>query len=1307
MRKWLTPALLALATGLTINAETVAFAQNAPRAVRADARTEVATAVYAAAAAQFVAQRQSDARLSEAYHQIEQLRSQGDSAREQLTRAQENYVTELTTRDHEAAVMLAAYRNDVTDIASTSGGADALAKINAGQTSEGFSLLDRIAAARARAEQAAADVRKAVLPRQIANIALQKRREGEVDIDTVIARFEAVTTLDASLAQDWITLGALYEQKGLVAKARDALARGLATQATDTERATLNAAMGELFYDESDLAQAQSSYQTSQTLAAQLTRANPDDTKARQLLAEALHALSLIAEARGDTAGAKSLYDQGSAIIDQAVAVDPTNTEAQLSAASFTLTLIDRLVERGDREGAADRIDDYLNRLDALQTAHPRDVVVQSYVARGLFAAGMVYSELDYSRAALSAISETVNIYADLRAIDPGYASYTSSLASAFVMYGGLILDVNETEPARRMLLSGIALFREMRVHDPADGSATEGLFQALKVLLSTYSESAGEPAPQALESEALAIVRAATAQYPTSVGWQSELGQMLFLSTTLRQRTPAEADALTGEGLAAYRRAATLAPDDPETQLTLAAALRFCADLADTHAQAPAAARQRSESQAILRRVAAAPTTSVDTLEELSRNYFRLGHATLRAGAKAQARAQFDDSLAAVARMAATNPASQDLERRYWERLIAIIRVYADADALDEAASYVATARTFYRPTQPARRNLIEGVSRLSDLADIFAQDTQLVRARALHEEAAAVYWAALPSEQATSFGQRASATALLESGLISLSLHDDARAQETAREAFGFARAFGAAERIGDRRGVGRIDVGASLNRTARLFQKLGLREEALSANREAFAVLEEVTSDEMRDLNDVSAKAVILRNLSDIGPRFVALGDDASARAVVVRAEAIVAHVTTHPHTPEQLESVQTPFAALTSQSADERAYRAEVARDLSARAALVAVMPSWRDPWPSSPPALQSQVESRVAAARATLARGPADAASARALAQSLVQLGDIVRQTRPAEAGAFYHEAALVLARMVRPDGSSAAWRAAALYRAGLVDLAANRYRAEDDFAEAVRAAWQALLADPGARDAQYNFAFAEVANGRVNKSAGARAWMEAAARLRTLVAQDPSLDLLLAEALRQTDRAKPADRERDILEAIAITERHHPQDLPAHLERARCWLALSDMHADNGEAPKAGLELDNAFAALASPLGVDTASHDAADLMEDLFIRRAQRAFMAGDVAGARRSASERLVYFQRRANQRGGEAAAPAVLRALEYRAVLAREAGDLPAMRADLTQGLALAERLAVTYRDDDMIGRHVARMKRLAAS
>ena len=134
----------------------------------------------------------------------------------QLIARQDQLVAELEAGSGSYAREIAVFRGAVESIASTPEGVAALARFNAGDRAGAIAVLDDLRAARGAARQVRVNIESASEAREIAQLALDARGQGDPAFNTaaVIARYEEVTRLDPNNYWDWVELTRLYRAAG-------------------------------------------------------------------------------------------------------------------------------------------------------------------------------------------------------------------------------------------------------------------------------------------------------------------------------------------------------------------------------------------------------------------------------------------------------------------------------------------------------------------------------------------------------------------------------------------------------------------------------------------------------------------------------------------------------------------------------------------------------------------------------------------------------------------------------------------------------------------------------------------------------------------------------------------------------------------------------------------------------------------------------------------------------------------------------------------------------------------------------------
>ena len=251
-----------------------------------DPRAEVAAALYAASATQAAAERTADAKLTAQRKNIERLStrlraatSESASLKTELTAAEEKYVADLAARDRAYSQEIAVFREAVQDIASTSVGASALARFNAGDEVGALAILDDLRKARDAARKKRADIESAAEGRRIATLALEARNKGKLTTTQVIARYEDVTRLDPGVDWDWVELGRLYRTAGRLSDALVAAKRAMETAAGERDRGVAFHERGDVLIAQGDLAGGLADYRRYLAIAETLAARDPANTE--------------------------------------------------------------------------------------------------------------------------------------------------------------------------------------------------------------------------------------------------------------------------------------------------------------------------------------------------------------------------------------------------------------------------------------------------------------------------------------------------------------------------------------------------------------------------------------------------------------------------------------------------------------------------------------------------------------------------------------------------------------------------------------------------------------------------------------------------------------------------------------------------------------------------------------------------------------------------------------------------------------------------------------------------------------------
>lgn len=266
--------------------------------------------------------RAADAKVSGLVAMIAQLNqgitdAQADRAevrrqRDELARRQEELVAELSRRDTAYARAVAAFREQVSDVAKDPERLQALALYNQGQKQKALAVLRELADADEKARQIASKVRNAADLRSIAALTVAATGNDGITTEQAIAAYEAVVAIDAT-AWDWHSLATLYQQAGALPKAERAAKAMLAAAESERDQSSALNQLGAVQQAQGDLAAALASYRRGLEIAERLAAADPSSAEGQRDLWVSHFKLGQVAIAQGDEAAAaehlRAVYD--------------------------------------------------------------------------------------------------------------------------------------------------------------------------------------------------------------------------------------------------------------------------------------------------------------------------------------------------------------------------------------------------------------------------------------------------------------------------------------------------------------------------------------------------------------------------------------------------------------------------------------------------------------------------------------------------------------------------------------------------------------------------------------------------------------------------------------------------------------------------------------------------------------------------------------------------------------------------------------------------------------------------------------
>jgi len=408
----------------------VLCARAAPAPLPNDPRQEISAALFAAAETQAVLQKVADAQLRAAQARITELQrkvAQGDARlRVALAAAQQQFVAELSARDHAYAEAIASFRHTVTDIAATPEGAAALARFNAGDEAGALAILDKLQGAQEEALQIRTNIEKAVGRRHNAELARDARDRGKIATADVITRYEDVTRLDPGMTWDWISLERLYLDAGRYDDAVRAVGRAVATAGPDREHVSALTERGNVAFALGRLDDARRDYEASNVIFRRVLDADPSNPYKRRDFAIGLGSIGRVLTEIGDYAGARKVYEQSLAIYRRNLAEFPSSAQGQRDVSVALGELAAVLAVLKESAAARDLYAEELKLDRKRVAADPGDV--RAHIDLGITLG--TYALLLERVEKRDALVESLEILRKAHAADPGNAEVWRNLGT-------------------------------------------------------------------------------------------------------------------------------------------------------------------------------------------------------------------------------------------------------------------------------------------------------------------------------------------------------------------------------------------------------------------------------------------------------------------------------------------------------------------------------------------------------------------------------------------------------------------------------------------------------------------------------------------------------------------------------------------------------------------------------------------------------------------------------------------------------------------------------------------------------------
>ncbi|ANP47560.1 tetratricopeptide repeat protein [Candidatus Viadribacter manganicus] len=790
MRTWL--LVTGLMTAALASAPVDAVAAERVDAVSANARAEIAAALYSASATQAVAERLADDRLSAAQREIERLRGEGDRARLQLIAAQEQYVSDLEQRSSAYQQEIAVFRQTVTEIAATPQGRRALALYAEGDPAAGRELLTRLMETRARAERRAADLRQAVDARRIATLDLDAMKSGRLDTLTVIADFELVTRLDGSQSSDWLQLARLYRDAGRLAQAEQASDRGL-------EAARSPAEIGRLQLERASIFSASINFEGQMRAGAealaQLTAAaaaEPGVVSIRRDLLEAQLRASDDTEAELLTA------------VREAVAGAPNDLSLQLTYIDTLVQLGEDAADRQDYRAATANFSVIMDAIDAVSATDAERIAVDNARARVLGLQAEILERYGEVNELLSVRARRTSILSRIVDANPASAAQRELHAMSMVDFGVVLLSTGgvtgnegeESRDGRWWIIEGIRRLRELTQANPSN--PTTLLMFAGTLLSSSHLISADPDSAEALAlwNEGVAAVEALARAYPNRIDLQNAAVGMMLMR--IEQESDAGAKrALIAELMPRVRDLARSDGDDPGIQNIYVVALIEEAKVLDGAADLRERTRVEREADEFVRRAERRTPDYPAARLDVANLYRGLGGYYLDRNDTPLALERYERAFALQRAVWMSDPETTVFRDELADDMIRLGRRFYENGDTANGAQYFRNALDLFRGDaatgeDPEWREYLLLI-RLHEYGDLLTERRDWAGAQAVIEERLALYRRrAAPDRIST---ERMIASELRELGRIASEQNDLERAASHLQEALAVAQPIAAA--------------------------------------------------------------------------------------------------------------------------------------------------------------------------------------------------------------------------------------------------------------------------------------------------------------------------------------------------------------------------------------------------------------------------------------------------------------------------------------------------------------------------------
>jgi tetratricopeptide (TPR) repeat protein len=257
------------------------------------------------------------------------LRNQLEALLRQSADEKERYTAELARRDSEYARERAMLLSAGETWSSTPEGLEILRAFNAGDRARSLALARDLTQRRVELERQRSAIQIAAELRAEAVLNAQARGFGDVGIDTVIERWEAVVATGQAQHWDWVELARLYRENNRLDRAMRAAEQALATAQNQRDEAVGLNELGDMLAAMNRTEEALASYRRSLAIAESLAAIPGASAQAQRDVSVSLNKVGDLLAAMNRTEEALASYRRSLAMRETLAAIPGASAQAQ------------------------------------------------------------------------------------------------------------------------------------------------------------------------------------------------------------------------------------------------------------------------------------------------------------------------------------------------------------------------------------------------------------------------------------------------------------------------------------------------------------------------------------------------------------------------------------------------------------------------------------------------------------------------------------------------------------------------------------------------------------------------------------------------------------------------------------------------------------------------------------------------------------------------------------------------------------------------------------------------------------------